>query len=130
MRYCPVPALTTLRVFSMRTGLAASTVTPGNTAADASRTTPAIVAWANTTLGSSRISASPAVTLATRCITTLLDPLATATVAVCEWSLDTDGPQPNRRRCRGGYHTFSRHPTDLKTRLYARMKTARPFALP
>ena len=53
MRYCPVPSLTTVRVFSMSTGLDASTVTPGSTAADASRMTPAIVAWANTTLGSS-----------------------------------------------------------------------------
>ncbi len=29
MRYCPVPSLTTVRVFSMRMGLDASTVTPG-----------------------------------------------------------------------------------------------------
>src|SRR2546423_13749199 len=72
IRYWPVPSLTTVRVFSMRTGLAASTLTPGRTAADASRITPAIVAWANTTLGSSTIPASAATTFTTRCISDLL----------------------------------------------------------
>ena len=48
MRYCPVPSVTAVRTFSMRTGLAASTVTPGSTAPDASFTTPEIEAplWA------------------------------------------------------------------------------------
>ena len=46
MRYWPPPSVTTVRTFSMSAGLAASTVTPGSTAPDASRTTPAIDAWA------------------------------------------------------------------------------------
>src|SRR5688572_16489075 len=73
MRYCPVPSLTTVRVFSMSAGLDASTVTPGSTAADGSRTTPAIVAWANTRLGSSRIPAPAAMKITTRCISHLHD---------------------------------------------------------
>ena len=40
MRYWPVSSLTTVRTFSIRTGLAASTVMPGNTAPDVSLTTP------------------------------------------------------------------------------------------
>ena len=43
MRYCPDPSVATARTFSISTGLAASTVTPGRTAPDASLTTPAIV---------------------------------------------------------------------------------------
>ena len=46
MRYWPAPSVTTVRTFSMSTGLAASTVTPGSTAPDVSRTTPAIEACA------------------------------------------------------------------------------------
>ena len=41
-RYVPVPSLTVVRTFSMRAGLAASTVTPGRIAPDVSRTTPAM----------------------------------------------------------------------------------------
>ena len=41
--YRPSSSVTTARTFSMRTGLAASTVTPGNTAPDVSLTTPAKV---------------------------------------------------------------------------------------
>src|SRR5438067_3910256 len=40
MLYRPSPSVTTERTFSIRAGLAASTVTPGITAPDASRTTP------------------------------------------------------------------------------------------
>src|SRR5687768_2819266 len=72
MRYCPVPSLMTVRLFSMRAGLDASTVTPGRTAADASRMTPAIVAWACTLFGSSRLPASATATNRTRRITNLL----------------------------------------------------------
>ena len=47
MRYWPVASLTTERTFSINAGLAASTVTPGSTAPEASLTTPAIpLAWA------------------------------------------------------------------------------------
>src|SRR5262245_55707506 len=42
MLYRPSLSVTTLRDFSMRAGLAASAVTPGSTAPDVSRTTPAI----------------------------------------------------------------------------------------
>src|SRR5437762_8326650 len=44
MLYRPSPSVTTERTFSIRAGLAASTVTPGITAPDASRTTPEIPA--------------------------------------------------------------------------------------
>ncbi len=48
MRYWPLPSVTAVRTFSISVGLAASTVTPGRTAPDASFTTPAIEAplWA------------------------------------------------------------------------------------
>ncbi len=45
MRYCPRPSLTAVRTRSMRAGLAASTVAPGSTAPEESRTVPANVAW-------------------------------------------------------------------------------------
>src|SRR6266545_7797257 len=38
----PWPSVTAVRTFSIRTGLAASTVTPGSTAPELSRTTPAM----------------------------------------------------------------------------------------
>ncbi len=44
MRYWPVPSVTTVRLCSIRAGLVASTVTPGRTAPDESRTTPVIEA--------------------------------------------------------------------------------------
>src|SRR5689334_1675105 len=42
MRYWPAPSVTTVRVFSINAGLDASTVTPGRTAPEPSRTTPAM----------------------------------------------------------------------------------------
>src|SRR6185503_1723227 len=51
MVYCPDPSVAATRTFSMSAGLAASTVTPGSTAPDASLTTPAIDAWANAATG-------------------------------------------------------------------------------
>src|SRR5688572_203553 len=42
MRYWPFASVTTERTFSMRTGLAASTITPGSTAPEESLTTPAM----------------------------------------------------------------------------------------
>src|SRR5687767_13419142 len=56
MRYWPVPSLTALRTFSMRTGLDASTVTPGSSAPDVSLTVPVMVACAQTTAGANRIT--------------------------------------------------------------------------
>jgi len=44
MSYRPSASVTTVRTFSMSTGLAASTVTPGRTAPDVSLTTPAMAA--------------------------------------------------------------------------------------
>src|SRR5258708_5561854 len=44
MRYSPRSSVTALRTFSMRTGLDASTVTPGRTAPDASVTMPVMLA--------------------------------------------------------------------------------------
>src|SRR5437867_7713783 len=46
MRYWPVPSLTAVRTFSIRTGLDASTVTPGSTAPELSLTRPVIDACA------------------------------------------------------------------------------------
>src|SRR5678815_1326115 len=42
MRYWPAPSLTLVRTFSISAGLDASILTPGSTAPDVSRTTPAI----------------------------------------------------------------------------------------
>ena len=53
MRYWPVPSVTVVRTFSSSAGLAASTVTPGSTPPDASRTTPVIEACANAAAGAS-----------------------------------------------------------------------------
>src|SRR2546421_10860003 len=54
MLYRPSPSEVTVRTFSMRAGLVASAVTPGNTPPDASRTTPAIplACWAHVARGS------------------------------------------------------------------------------
>ena len=57
-RYCPVASLMTDRTFSIRTGLAASTVTPGSTAPDTSLTTPVIAPCARTAAGKSNSSDS------------------------------------------------------------------------
>src|SRR5262249_15479179 len=54
MRYWPVPSVTAVRVFSIKTGLAASTTTPGSTAPDGSRTVPVSVACAKSGAGRSR----------------------------------------------------------------------------
>src|SRR4249919_3195099 len=51
--YWPVPSVTTNRTFSINTGLAASTVTPGSTAPDVSFTTPAMDACAYAAAGTS-----------------------------------------------------------------------------
>src|SRR5262245_53057705 len=45
----------TVRIFSISTGLAASTVTPGSTAPDVSLTVPVMDAWANTAEGRSTV---------------------------------------------------------------------------
>ena len=45
MRYCPVPSVAAERTRSMSASLAASTVTPGNTAPELSFTTPVTDAW-------------------------------------------------------------------------------------
>ena len=51
MRYCPVPSVIAVRVFSIRTGLATSTLTPGSTPPEASLTRPAIAACAKALVG-------------------------------------------------------------------------------
>src|SRR5262245_22777793 len=57
IRYVPALSVVTVRTFSIRAGLAASTVTPGRTAPELSLTTPAmlpVAACAHTVAGSSR----------------------------------------------------------------------------
>ena len=63
IRYWPEPSVIAERTFSMRTGLAASTVTPGSTAPDASFTTPAMDACAYTTDGTRIANRIPVSTL-------------------------------------------------------------------
>src|SRR5262245_55546227 len=57
-RYWPDSSVTIVRPFEVRVGLGAATVTPGNTAPDASRTVPVRVPWANTVAGSNVMAAS------------------------------------------------------------------------
>src|SRR5688572_24583262 len=57
MRYAPSPSLTAALTFSIRTGLAASTVTPGMAAPLVSLTTPVIALWANAVPDSADIHA-------------------------------------------------------------------------
>src|SRR4029434_5440084 len=54
MRYWPDPSVTPLRAFSISAELLASTVTPGNTPPDGSRTIPASVVWAWANVGRTR----------------------------------------------------------------------------
>src|SRR5437016_3666934 len=58
MEYRPSPSVIAERVFSMSASLAASTVTPGRIAPEVSLTTPAIVLWADATVGKSANSAA------------------------------------------------------------------------
>ena len=53
-----MPSETAERTFSIRAGLAASTVTPGSTAPDVSLTAPAMTACANVIAGKSAIPAA------------------------------------------------------------------------
>src|SRR5205809_3303308 len=53
IRYSPVSSLTTERTFSINTGLAASTITPGSTAPAAYMTTPVMADCANAVTGRS-----------------------------------------------------------------------------
>src|SRR3954468_21628489 len=53
IRYWPSASVVAVRTRSIRSGLAASTVTPGSTPPDASLTTPVLVAWARATEGAS-----------------------------------------------------------------------------
>src|SRR5688572_6446250 len=66
MRYWPVPSVTTARTFSISAGLAASTVTPGRTAPDASLTVPAMDAWAYAAAGANTTNASAIARFLTR----------------------------------------------------------------
>src|SRR5438552_11624229 len=67
MRYSPALSVTADRVFSMSTGLDASTVTPGSTAPDVSLTTPVIDAWARAVAGRTRNQARSVDALTSRC---------------------------------------------------------------
>jgi hypothetical protein len=68
-----VASLTTDRTFSIRTGLAASTVVPGNTAPDVSLTTPVMAPCADAEAGrSKRTNRTADDRVATRLIALLL----------------------------------------------------------
>src|SRR5688572_26957577 len=54
IRYWPLPSVVAVRTFSIRAGLEASTVTPGSTPPDESRTVPVTDACANATEGRAR----------------------------------------------------------------------------
>ena len=58
MRYCPEPSVTAVRTFSISASLAASTVTPGSTAPEESRTTPVRDPWARAGSGMAASAAS------------------------------------------------------------------------
>ena len=79
IRYCPIPSVTTVRTFSMSAGLAASTVTPGRTAPDASLTTPVMddwaSVWADAAMGNSAAHASTATAPIDTRITSPLPPM-------------------------------------------------------
>jgi hypothetical protein len=60
MRYNPASSVTVDRTFSIKAGLAASTVTPGITAPDESRTTPVSDAWAKAVAGTRSTTISAA----------------------------------------------------------------------
>ena len=51
MRYWPLPSVTADRIFSINASLPASTVTPGRTAPELSRTVPVSDAWAKVLAG-------------------------------------------------------------------------------
>ena len=68
--YCPCPSVVAVRTFSMSATLAASTVTPGSTAPDASLTTPAIPVPACCADAAVAASSNPA---ATRIATAFLE---------------------------------------------------------
>src|SRR5947207_14958930 len=60
MRYRPALSVTAVRTFSISAGLAASTLTPGSTAPDASFTEPAILACAHAAVGANTHKATAA----------------------------------------------------------------------
>src|ERR1044071_5776392 len=60
MRNWPLPSVVAVRTFSINTGLAASTVTPGSTAPEVSFTTPVMEACAIAAAGTSTAATSPA----------------------------------------------------------------------
>src|ERR1044071_638903 len=68
MRYWPESFVLTDRTFSMSAGLEASTLTPGSTAPDGSRTMPVIDACAYTSEGMMRKSPREAHAVFSRCI--------------------------------------------------------------
>src|ERR1043166_1057089 len=76
MRYCPVASEIAVRVFSISTGLAASTVTPGSTAPDASFTVPARATWAYAAAGRSTAAAAAAMILTIERMSTSSNELA------------------------------------------------------
>ena len=59
MRYCPASSVMTVRTCSIKAGLAASTVTPGNTPPEASLTTPARALCASAVLAARNNSNEP-----------------------------------------------------------------------
>src|SRR5215471_15496996 len=93
MRYSPDPSVTVDRVFSMSTGLAVSTVTPGNTAPDESFTTPVIDAWAKASVGNRTRHANMPAVFNTLSTSSLLTPRHGVTLGTSNRNVSLTGCQ-------------------------------------
>jgi hypothetical protein len=93
MRYCPVSSVTTDRTLSIRTGLAASTLTPGKTAPELSLTTPVIAACAEAVDGKSKETNTTRRAPEDRSITFGIAVLPTC----CKWTTPARGTVSGRR---------------------------------
>src|SRR5436190_297772 len=109
MLYRPSPSETTVRTFSIRAGLAASTVTPGSTAPVVSFTTPAMPPWANVDAGTSKHRRTPAQKPAAMFLTMVLSsPKSINSVQ----ENGTQAPAPSAGLPKPGFHHIHMNSTD------------------
>src|SRR5688572_10191600 len=97
MRYCPARSVTALRIFLMRAGLEASTVTPGRMAPDSSLTVPVRVPCAYNRDGSSRVAIR---------VKTAFDAPRIAVLHQHQWRSETDSAVEPNKRVRGAFNDF------------------------